>query len=557
MKRLPLPQPTNGSQDPSGYIYEAVPSNRIEGVKATAYYYDYELDEFGMPAETKSNILWDAEDYDQINPMYSDVNGEYGWDVPEGDWLVTFTKDGYYDTTSAQAEDSVNGYLPVPPPQTEVNVAMVSKNAPEVETVNVYDSEIQIKFSQYMQPDTVNTDNVVVTVNGTAISGTITALDAEYDYAEENIYARSFVFTSSEALSGYVQVNISNVVNYNGTAIASSYTNETTAEVKPESISCSESINISYGSGALLSVAVLPAEAGANKTLTITSSSPSIAGVVTASATTDENGEANIMLEGKLPGQSTITISLDGTDLTASCTAVVANVTTSTTPQCAKVTASAASGSVLTTGSEIVLSTTTEGAEIYYTLDGTCPCNVDSESRIKYTEPITITDYTFIIAYAVKEGYDDSSTAGFIFYATDALTVTDESEYSLDSENGYVLNVSAKTSVSDFVSGFENTTVVILNANGNKVDSSSSSYVGTGFVIQNVYQNQVTDELTVIIKGELNSDGVRNVLDLARLFDHIQSAEILDGYYLAAAYMNGDEKIDVLDLASLFDEIQK
>ena len=45
----------------------------------------------------------------------------------------------------------------------------------------------------------------------------------------------------------------------------------------------------------------------------------------------------------------------------------------------------------------------------------TCPCIVDSESRIKYTGPITITEDTTIIAYAVKDGYTDSKTTLFIY----------------------------------------------------------------------------------------------------------------------------------------------
>ena len=86
--------------DPSGYVYEAVPSNRVEGVKAEAYYYDYAIDEFGMPADEKSEILWNAEEYDQVNPLYTDAGGRYAWDVPMGQWLVRFSKDGYYDADS-------------------------------------------------------------------------------------------------------------------------------------------------------------------------------------------------------------------------------------------------------------------------------------------------------------------------------------------------------------------------------------------------------------------------------------------------------------------------
>ena len=54
--------------DPSGYVYEAVESNRLSGVKTTAYYKE-------KPEDTEA-ILWDASEYDQKNPLYTDGNGE-------------------------------------------------------------------------------------------------------------------------------------------------------------------------------------------------------------------------------------------------------------------------------------------------------------------------------------------------------------------------------------------------------------------------------------------------------------------------------------------------
>ena len=54
------------SIDPSGYVYEAVTDNRLEGVKATIYYKD---------AENSTAVLWNAEEYDQSNPLYTDDLG--------------------------------------------------------------------------------------------------------------------------------------------------------------------------------------------------------------------------------------------------------------------------------------------------------------------------------------------------------------------------------------------------------------------------------------------------------------------------------------------------
>ena len=64
---------------------------------------------------------------------------------------------------------------------------------------------------------------------------------------------------------------------------------------------------------------------------------------------------------------------------------------------------------------KVNLSCATKGAEIYYTTDLSCPCNLTGNSRIKYTGPIEITEYTTIIAYAVKDGMEDSRTTLFIY----------------------------------------------------------------------------------------------------------------------------------------------
>ena len=126
------------SIDPSGYVYEAVTDNRLEGVKATIYYKD---------AENSTAVLWNAEEYDQSNPLYTDDLGYYAWDVPEGLWQVKFEKEGY-ETASSE-------WLPVPPPQLEVNKGMVSKEKPKIEKMVAYSDHIEIAFSKYMMPDTV------------------------------------------------------------------------------------------------------------------------------------------------------------------------------------------------------------------------------------------------------------------------------------------------------------------------------------------------------------------------------------------------------------------
>jgi large repetitive protein len=123
--------------DPSGYVYEAVKSNRLEGVEAKVMYLD--------------NGVWrpwlEAGEYGQVNPQQTDKEGKYGWDVPPGKWKVEWSKNGYLPKSSAE--------LDVPPPHTEVNAGLVSREEPRIATVTgvTYDggSYVDVTFSKYLK----------------------------------------------------------------------------------------------------------------------------------------------------------------------------------------------------------------------------------------------------------------------------------------------------------------------------------------------------------------------------------------------------------------------
>ena len=89
--------------DPSGIVLNSESKKPVVGATTTVYY----------KGENGEEVLWDAGEYSQLNPLSTTVNGEYAWDVPEGQWKVKVSKDGY--------ESAESDWLPVPPPQTEVH----------------------------------------------------------------------------------------------------------------------------------------------------------------------------------------------------------------------------------------------------------------------------------------------------------------------------------------------------------------------------------------------------------------------------------------------------
>ena len=289
--------------DPSGYAYEAVPSNRVSGAKTTIYYKD---------AESGEAVLWDASEYEQSNPLYTDANGCYAWDVPEGLWQVKFEKDGYETTYSE--------WLPVPPPQLEVNIGMNSLSAPEVKYVNVYQDGIEIGFTQYMNIDSVNSTNVKFTSNGAEISGDFEATDAEFNYDETVQYAKTFFFTPKKDNNGTVDVSISNAENYCSTKMSKAYSKTHDVMLRIDSINVAESEVADYKADKSIVVQAYPAKAAEGKVVNVTMSNDYIAKAESLKLTFDKDGKATLKLATLLPGDVDITFAIEDTALSAKTT---------------------------------------------------------------------------------------------------------------------------------------------------------------------------------------------------------------------------------------------
>ena len=160
--------------DPSGYVYEAVTDNRLSDVTATVYYKD----------KNGKSVLWNAQEYDQNNPVMTDMDGTYSWDVPEGTWQVKYEKEGY--------ETAYSDWMEVPPPQTEVHISMRSTQKPEVLWTETKKDYVTIRFTKYMTPDMINTV-VLKDAQDKNISYTL-----EYDTSQTSldgtVYADTYTF---------------------------------------------------------------------------------------------------------------------------------------------------------------------------------------------------------------------------------------------------------------------------------------------------------------------------------------------------------------------------
>ena len=180
--------------DPSGIVYEAVIGNPVEGATVTVYYQD---------PESKEAVKWNAEDYDQFNPLLTDKEGQYLWDVPEGLWKVVCEKEGY-----AKAETD---WMTIPPVRTNVHIALVSKAAPQLAKAVLDADGLTVTFSKFVAAETVTAESLKL--EGAEGSFTITP-----KYINEgDKYADTFILTG-DSIENAKSISITaGIVSYAGT----------------------------------------------------------------------------------------------------------------------------------------------------------------------------------------------------------------------------------------------------------------------------------------------------------------------------------------------------
>ena len=409
---------SNPILDPSGYVYEAVSSNRLQGVTASIYYKEVVEDQYGDPKEVVS--LWDAEEYAQKNPLFTDENGMYSWDVPNGLWQVRLEKEGYLKTQS--------DWLPVPPPQLDINLPMTQMSQPVVKNIQASAEGVEIEFDKYMDPATLTTDNIkVIRVRDASeqpVSGSIELLNEEPVFeGDAQTYASKLFFrVPKEDKLLYTEtatLTIKKAVeSYAGVPMQADKMQNLTVEAVVEKIKIDSDIdlvNVTYGDTRTVTVAALPDVAAKGQKVSVESVSTLVATAHTDELTLDENGQAELVITGELPGSTVIDLRVVGTDIQKRLTVNVKEPDKLVTvaPRASRV-----SGSKLYRGAKIQLTSETEDAVIKYTLDGSDPTLAENDKVLIYKtdEPIVINDDNVTIkAFAAAEDMTSSETALFSY----------------------------------------------------------------------------------------------------------------------------------------------
>ena len=389
--------------DPSGYVYEAVKSSRLEDVTAEVWY--------SASADGAGAVPWDAESYEQANPQPTDGDGVFGWYTPVGFYQVRFAKAGY--------EEARTEWMAVPPVRTGLEIGLRTTEKPQVESARAYTDCVELTFSQYM--DASDASLAELTATGLGEDCTFEWVGPE-EGADGRQVAKALRIKPAKALEAgsTVELSLSGAVNYAGIPMDGWNSGQLAVGARAAELklnveqgyslvtgqSCEVSAYVRDASGQPLAGQLVVANVGSSVVAGLGSE------LGTASAVTDADGVARFTLSGEAPGMTDLTVTVADSLLAKTVDVRVADEQTRPARPTAQLgEAKFGPGSpkenfaTVKKGAQLVLSAE-EGTTVYYTADDTCPC-VDGGSRVEYTGPVTVNENTRFRIAAFKEGLEN------------------------------------------------------------------------------------------------------------------------------------------------------
>ena len=281
-------------------------------------------------------------------------------------------------------------------------------------------------FSLYMKSNYITKQTLTFWQDGQQLQGELKATNGEAAFSAGNSsiggvseeesegpqYATSFRFVPKKALAvgSEVTVRVNGIVrSYADVPIGEDQELKLTVGREVTSIGSDGNITVPYGGTHQVVISAKSAQAAAYRKVTITSLSPDIAQLETDRVTLDAEGKAYITVKGLLPGTTYLNFAVEGSQVKGMDTVrVVSDLDFVEAPK-----ASIISGMYVSEGTQVEL-TAQPGCTIWYTLDGSCPC--DETTRKRYTGPITINTNTKLRAMAVDAKGNESEVVTFTWF---------------------------------------------------------------------------------------------------------------------------------------------
>ncbi|MCL2869638.1 cadherin-like beta sandwich domain-containing protein [Candidatus Saccharibacteria bacterium] len=139
-----------------------------------------------------------------------------------------------------------------------------------------------------------------------------------------------------------------------------------------------------------------------------------------------------------------------------------------------------------------------------------------------------------------------------------ATTIT-SSVYSIQhGDIDFVTGMEPFTKLSDFIDEFDNPAEYLkVYDHDDNLITNPDTYVGTGMLIKLEAASTVYDQLYIVLKGDVDGNGIVDVDDVSEFANHIGSYVPLSGPYAQAVHLTNDDIIDVDDYIMLSDYVGK
>lgn len=294
------------------------------------------------------------------------------------------------------------------------NIPTASAAAPEVDYIAASDKSIAIVFSQYMDIAQLkaNHDLITVSENGESVPYRFLFNDRQESPTQAGVfYGRILRITRTDGkfFSGSVAVRIAKELrSCAGTGFAADDERTVPVTQIPTTISHSYPNRLVMYIGdegeAVVRVTDEHDEPTAGETVTLKATCGDILKVTDMTTVTDGNGVARFPIKAVEAGDEVLIFTV------ASGAEKLMNVRVKASAGLApaKPEANLSDYSTVEYGTQLILTCATEGAKIFYTVEGSCPCQ-EASSQLEYTGPITLTETGFfrITAHTEEGGYSE------------------------------------------------------------------------------------------------------------------------------------------------------
>ncbi len=143
----------------------------------------------------------------------------------------------------------------------------------------------------------------------------------------------------------------------------------------------------------------------------------------------------------------------------------------------------------------------------------------------------------------------------------DSYDITDEYLYfdediTVNENKKYLEKIKLETTAEQLLKKIHTSgSVTITNSEGNTIEG--EDIVGTGSKVK-VTLSSTNYEYTVVVLGDLNSDGKVTIGDVSKLFQYLRKKIQMDDYYIVAGnVVSSDNEIKIGDVAKLFQYLRK